>query len=41
MWRNSAWQRWGRWYDAFWGINSRRDFRKAVRAMITYAISEG
>ena len=29
------------WFDAFWAINSRRDFRKAVRAMITYAIIEG
>jgi hypothetical protein len=29
------------WSDAFWAINSRRDFRRAVRAMITYAISEG
>lgn len=29
------------WSDAFWAINSRPDFRKAVRAMITYAITEG
>jgi hypothetical protein len=29
------------WFDAFWAINSRRDFRRAVRAMITYAINEG
>jgi hypothetical protein len=29
------------WFDAFWAINSRRDFRRAVRAMITYAITEG
>jgi hypothetical protein len=29
------------WFEAFWGINSRRDFRRAVRAMITYAINEG
>jgi hypothetical protein len=29
------------WFDAKWAINSRRDFRRAVRAMITHAISEG
>jgi len=29
------------WSDAFWAINSRRDFRRAVRAMIAYAIREG
>jgi len=29
------------WSDAFWAINSRRGFRRAVRAMITYAIREG
>jgi hypothetical protein len=29
------------WFDAAWAINSRRDFRRAVRAMIAYAISEG
>jgi hypothetical protein len=29
------------WFDAFWAINSRRDFRRAVRAMITYSITEG
>jgi hypothetical protein len=29
------------WFDAEWAINSRRDFRRAVRAMITHAISEG
>jgi hypothetical protein len=29
------------WFDAGWVINSRRDFRRAVRAMITNAISEG
>jgi hypothetical protein len=29
------------WFDATWAINSRRDFRRAVRAMITQAILEG
>jgi hypothetical protein len=29
------------WFDAFWAINSRRDFRRAVRAMIICAINEG
>lgn len=29
------------WFDVFWAINSRRDFRRALRAMITYAINEG
>jgi hypothetical protein len=29
------------WFDAAWAINSRRDFRRAVRAMITQAILEG
>jgi hypothetical protein len=29
------------WSDAFWAISSRRDFRRAVRAMITYAMREG
>jgi hypothetical protein len=29
------------WSDAFWAINSRRDFRKAVRAMILAAVKEG
>lgn len=29
------------WSDAFWAVNSRRDFRRAVRAMITCAIREG
>jgi hypothetical protein len=29
------------WSDAFWAINSRRDFRKAVRAMIATAMKEG
>jgi hypothetical protein len=28
-------------FDAAWVINSRRDFRRAVRAMITQAITEG
>lgn len=29
------------WFDAEWAISSRQDFRRAVRAMITYAITEG
>lgn len=29
------------WFDAEWAINNRRDFRRAVRAMITHAIDEG
>jgi hypothetical protein len=29
------------WFDAAWAINNRRDFRRAVRAMITHAIAEG
>ncbi|MGD0105145.1 MAG: hypothetical protein ABSC06_14040 [Rhodopila sp.] len=29
------------WFDNFWAINSRRDFKKAVRAMILAAIKEG
>ena len=29
------------WFDAEWAIGSRRDFRRAVRAMITQAITEG
>jgi hypothetical protein len=29
------------WFDAAWAINSRRDFRRAVRAMITQPILEG
>jgi hypothetical protein len=29
------------WFDAEWAINSRRDFRHAVRAMIVHAIGEG
>ena len=29
------------WFDDAWGIDNRGDFRRAVRAMITHAISEG
>jgi hypothetical protein len=29
------------WSDNFWAINSRRDFQKAVRAMIRTASKEG
>jgi len=29
------------WSDDFWAINSRRDFQKAVRAMVLAAIKEG
>ncbi len=29
------------WFDAQWAINNRRDFARAVRAMITAAINEG
>jgi hypothetical protein len=29
------------WFDAEWAISSRRDFRRAVRAMIMHAITEG
>jgi hypothetical protein len=29
------------WSDNFWAINSRRDFRKAVRAMILAAMNDG
>ena len=29
------------WFDDAWGIDSRGDFRRAVRAMITHAIAEG
>jgi len=29
------------WFDAEWAINSRADFRKAVRAMILAAMKEG
>jgi len=28
------------WFDAEWAINSRRDFRRAVRAMIAHAIAD-
>jgi hypothetical protein len=28
------------WFDAKWAIDSRRDFRRAVRAMITHTIAE-
>ena len=28
-------------FDAAWTINSRRDFRRVVRAMITRAMTEG
>jgi hypothetical protein len=26
------------WFDAFWAVNSRADFKKAVRAMIRAAM---
>jgi hypothetical protein len=29
------------WFDGFWAINSRRDFQKAVRAMIRAAMKAG
>ena len=29
------------WSDAFWAINSRRDFAKAVRAMVRAAMRDG
>ena len=29
------------WSDAYWAINSRRDFQKSVRAMIRAAMKEG
>ena len=29
------------WFDAYWAINNRRDFTRAVRAMITAAINGG
>jgi hypothetical protein len=29
------------WFDGFWAINSRRDFQKAVRAMILAATENG
>ena len=28
------------WFDAFWAINSRADFKKAVRAMMASAIKQ-
>jgi hypothetical protein len=28
------------WFDAQWAINSRADFKKAVRAMIAFAIEQ-
>ncbi len=28
------------WFDAYWAINSRADFKKAVRAMIRAAMDE-
>jgi hypothetical protein len=29
------------WFDDAWAIQNRQDFRRAVRAMITHAITEG
>jgi len=29
------------WFDNYWAINSRSDFRKAVRAMIVAAMKDG
>jgi hypothetical protein len=29
------------WSDGFWAVNSRRDFQKAVRAMILAALGAG
>ena len=29
------------WFDAEWAINNRRDFRRAVRAMIAHALAGG
>ena len=29
------------WFDGLWAINNRRDFQKAVRAMILAAMKEG
>jgi hypothetical protein len=29
------------WFDAEWAINNRRDFKKAVRAMVEAAMKEG
>jgi hypothetical protein len=28
------------WFDAFWAINSRADFKKAVRAMIAFTLKQ-
>ena len=28
------------WFDAFWAINSRADFKRAVRAMIASALQQ-
>jgi hypothetical protein len=28
------------WFDDHWAINGRRDFKKAVKAMITFAVRE-
>jgi hypothetical protein len=28
------------WFDAYWAINSRADFRKAVRAMVLAAMND-
>jgi hypothetical protein len=28
------------WFDAFWAINSRADFKKAVKAMIASALQQ-
>ena len=28
------------WFDAYWAINSRADFKKAVRAMIASALQQ-
>ena len=28
------------WFDAFWAINSRADFKKAVKAMITFTLKQ-
>ena len=36
---NAAYQ--AAWFDAEWAINSRWDFRRAVRAMIIHPIGEG
>jgi len=28
------------WFDAFWAINSRADFKKAVKAMIAFTLQQ-